>query len=266
VKTRHLLVFILFSLNGLRALADDEGSPNFRVYDPNPLSSFLYDDPQHDWIKTQNSDKNHYFSLEKNQDITFGEQFAIAWNLSDSFSINLSVFENQLNSNYLSNANSNAFAPNTPRFQTKSLIVAPVSQPQAIIDVNRSISGYKLGISSEIGIGHNYKLNFNFDYGQLEDANLVGFNSNEINTSSFAFGIRNKKFGASLNTDIFLEDNVDLRDHSRLGLELDWHFSDYTTISVGTKQRLNNSSYLDRSDTLDNLTGNVQYIKFKHNL
>ncbi|HHL31590.1 MAG TPA: hypothetical protein ENJ41_03320 [Oceanospirillales bacterium] len=265
MKTRHLLVFILFSLNGLRALADDGSASNFRVYDPNPLSSFLYDDPQHDWIKTQNNDKNHFFSLEKNQDITYGEQFAIAWNLSNSFSINLSVFENQLNSNYRSNANRNVFTPSAVGFQSKSLI-APVSQPQAIIDVNRSISGYKLGISSEFGIGHNYKLNFNFDYGQLEDANLIGFNSNEINTSSFAFGIRNKKFGASLNTDIFLENNVDLKEHSRLGLELDWHFSDYTTISVGTKQRLNNSSYLNQSDTLDNLTGNVQYIKFKHNL
>jgi hypothetical protein len=65
---------------------------------------------------------------------------------------------------------------------------------------------------------------------------------------------------------MYLEENIDLKDHSRLGLELDWYLSDDTTLSFGTKQRLNSDSYLDRSNSIDNLTGDVQYIKFQHNL
>ena len=208
-----------------------------------------------DWIKTEN---NHSFSLETNKDVTFGDELSLAWSLSSFLTVNLSVFESQSNNNFKENSILSSF--NSGR--NKSLI-QPQSKP---LDVNRNITSYKLGLSSALGLGSNYTLNINFDYGQLADADLVGFNSSEVNTTSFALGIRKAKFGASLNTDMYLEDNIDLKDHSRLGLELDWYLSDDTTLSFGTKQRLNSDSYIDRSNSIDNLTGNVQYIKFQHNL
>ena len=64
--------------------------------------------------------------------------------------------------------------------------------------------------------------------------------------------------------DIFLEDNTDFMQNSSYGLELDWYFSDDTTFSVGTKQRINSS--IKQENSLDSLTGNIQYIKFQHNL
>ncbi|MBL4661928.1 MAG: hypothetical protein JKY19_16335 [Alcanivoracaceae bacterium] len=260
MTNKQLLIFILFAINSLSVLAEDGGALNYDKFDSQYLEStpIRYND---DWIKIKSSPKTPVFSVLKNQDITFGDELAIAWNLSNFLSVNLSVFDTPTN-NYIANVTPNPFNQNIS--QNKSLNTLTIQQP--LLDVNRNLSGYKLGVSSEMGIGNNYKLNIKFNYGQLEEANLAGFNSNEINTTSFTLGIRKAKFGASINTDSYLEDNVDLIDHSRLGLEFDWHFSDDTTISFGTKQRLNSNSYLDRSHSLDSLTGDVQYIKFKHNL
>ena len=256
---RQLLIFILFSINSLAVLAEDSDALNYEKFD----SHFLELTPAEqsgDWIKIKSNPKTPIFSIVKNQDLTFGDELALAWNLSNSLSVNLSIFDTPTNN--ITNDTPNLFSQNIN--QNKSINALSLQQP--FLDVNRNLSGYKLGVSSEMGIGNNYKLNIKFNYGQLEDANLAGFNSREINTTSFTLGIRKAKFGASINSDSYLEDNVDLVDHSRLGLEFDWHFSDDTTISFGTKQRLNSNSYLDQSNSLDNLTGDVQYIKFKHNL
>jgi len=242
-------------------LAEDGGALNYDKFD----SQYLVPTPaEHndDWINIKSSPKTPVFSVIKNQDITFGDELALAWNLSNFLSVNLSIFDSPTTNSYIANIAPNPFNQNISL--NKSLNT--LSRQQPLLDVNRNLSGYKLGVSSEMGIGNDYKLNIKFNYGQLEEANLVGFNSNEINTTSFTLGIRKAKFGASINTDTYLEDNVHLIDHSRLGLELDWHFSDDTTISFGAKQRLNSNSYLDQSNSLDNLTGDVQYIKFKHNL
>ena len=258
---KQLLIFLLFAINSLGVLAEDGGALNSDKFNSQYLepTSTKHKD---DWIKIKSSLKTPIFSVVKNQDLTLGDELALAWSLSNSLSVNLSVFDTPTTNNYIANIAANPFNQNIS--QNKSLNALPLQQP--LLDVNRNLSGYKLGVSSEMGIGNDYKLNIKFNYGQLEEANLAGFNSNEINTTSFTLGIRKAKFGASINTDTYLEDNVDLVDHSRLGLELDWHFSDDTTISFGTKQRLNSSSYLDQSNSLDNLTGDVQYIKFKHNL
>ena len=253
------MIFIFLSVNSFAVLAENDDVLNSHESDP-PLINYSLENHLPDkLIKVKNERRDPYFSIAVNQNINLGDEIDLAWSLSNSIRVNLSIYQNQTTSNFITDINRLAPISNNKSFNT-------FTSPTAILDANRNISGYKFGITSEIGIGNNYKLNLNFNYGQLEDANLVGFNNNEINTSSFALGIRNAKFGASLNTDVFLEDNVDFRDHSRLGIELDWHFSDDTTLSFGTKQRLNSNSYLDNSNSLDNLTGDVQYIKFKHNL
>ena len=256
VNTRHHIAFILFIINSLSVMAADDELFYSNKVDHLPISLSKDKEIKYsDWIKTEN---NHSFSFETNKDITFGDELSLKWNLSHSLTVNLSVFESQSNNNFKKNPILSSFNSG----KGKSLIT---QQPKSL-DVNQNITSYKLGLSSAYGIGSNYTLNINFDYGQIVDADLVGFNSQEVSTTSFALGIRKAKFGASLNTDMYLEDDIDLKDHSRLGLELDWYFSDDTTISVGTKQRINSNSYIDRSNSIDNLTGNVQYIKFQHNL
>ncbi len=275
MKIKYVAIFVVFMLSVNDAHAEGNGVLNFNnFYTPysnnagiiNP-SINLAPNSGDDWIKIKSSE-NNLFSVAKNQDLTFGEELAIAWNLSDSLSVNLSVFENQLSNNYTaSNDQAGLAGVNNRLGFNKNLVnksINDLSAQQPVLDANRNLTGYKLGISSQLGLGNDYKLNINFDYGQVEGANLEGFQNRDINTTSFALGIRKAKFGASLNTDMYLQEDVDLIDRSRLGLEFDWHFSDDTSISFGTKQRLNKNT--NRASTLDSITGNVQYIKFKHNL
>jgi hypothetical protein len=220
-----------------------------------------YSNIDDNWIKVNNNTNSNppSFSLKTNKDITFGDELALAWNLSDSLSLNLSIFDNPSNINYLTNDQNLGLQDQQQRYNKF------ISQPSSI-DVNKNLSGYKFGISSKLDMGKSYIVNINLDYGQLEDANLAGFNSSKVNTSSFELGIRKSKFGASLLTDSYLENNIDVLNHTRVGIELDWYFSEDTIISFGSKQRYNNKSYIDQSNSLDNLTGNVQYIKFQRNL
>ena len=212
-----------------------------------------------DWINTQTKSQSQNYSISTNKNLSFGNEVSFAWNFTKFFKINLNIFENQFQDNQF------AVVDDYSKLFDGS-INKSTSQQDITNEINRSITGYKFGISSELGLGNNYKLGLNLDYGQLDGADLVGFNSDEVSTTSFALGIRKSKFGASVNTDIFLEEDIDIFDSTRLGFEIDWYFSDETKISLGSKQRMNNSTTNDSSASLDSLTGNVQYIKFQHNL
>ncbi|VAW37815.1 hypothetical protein MNBD_GAMMA01-1628 [hydrothermal vent metagenome] len=292
MKTRRILVYILFItgvLAGMPVVAG-ESDPKSNINTPNnikQLSIHLEADSYHthtsydstqvqnqislsinknDWISTKiikpyAVDTRPNYSITANHNIAFGKEISFAWNLSNFLSINLDIFENQLQNNFPTDY----LSANNQHSSYKAFNKLTTQSNQ--FNNNRNLTGYKLGIASELGLGNNYKLGINFDYGQLDGAELAGFNSNEVVTTSFALGIRKAKFGASLNTDVYLEDNVELTDYSRFGFELDWHFSDETTISVGSKQRINNNSaYDNQSNSMDSLIGNVQYIKFQHNL
>jgi len=221
-----------------------------------------------DWINTQVNSKPNKYSVSTDKNLTFGNEISFAWNFTDSLKINLNVFDNQLQDGSINSLDS----PNKVFGESSNKSIPldggfsnEINSGVFGNEINRGVSGYKFGISSELGIGDNYKLGLNLDYGQLEGADLVGFNSDEIATTSFALGIRKSKFGASLNTDIYIEDDIDVFDTSRLGFEIDWHFSDETKISLGSKQRINNT-ISESNNSLNGLTGNVQYIKFQHNL
>lgn len=277
VKLKQILIYsyIIASIAGSQlAYADDEevvNSHNLNIdYSNNQIS--LTQKPAHidapvitgDWIKTQsivdetNTPKFNY-SITAIKDFTIGNEISFAWNLNDFFSVSLNVYENQLLSDF--DTENNSTYSNYQNFNK----IATTANQSSELDINRGISGYTFGIASELGLGNDFKLDLNLDYGQLDGADLMGFNNNEITTTSFGVGIRKSKFGASVNTDLYLEENIDFRDNSRLGIEFDWYFTDKTTISLGTKQRINNTP-TNTSSSLDNLTGNVQYIKFQHNL
>lgn len=260
MSIRNIKVFILIAIisTSLHAAENNAKSP-FAIFNTNPNYLNINDD----WISANPKQNPPIFSLKSNKDIDFGNEVAIGWNLSNSIMINLSLFENRVNSNTSSNDNKTPYSYSKNFIKGYQKIATQYQTPT--LEANRNISGYKFGISSKFGMGNNYILNIDFDYGQLADADLVGFNSPEVNTSSFALGFRKAKFGASLLSDSYLEENVDLINSTRLGFELDWHFSDHTTISFGSKQRINNNQK-NVSNSLDSLTGDVQYIKFQHNL
>lgn len=262
VFSKQFTALVLLTFISYSALAENENVISF-VKNNIQVNENNLDFNNDDWIKVKGSKDKNNLSIIHNKKSIFGNELGIAWNISEFISVNFNVFENQSTTNF------NAFPTtfNSRRIPSKSLNYASKSLSQVnTLNGNERIFGYKFGLSSKLGLGRNYKLNINFDYGLLDGADLVGFNSNEINTSSFELGIRNNKFGASLNTDIFIEDSNQFNTNSRLGFELDWHFSDVTTLSFGSKQRINTNSFNNQSNSLESLTGDIQYIKFKHNL
>jgi hypothetical protein len=260
VLTKQITALVLLTFFSYSALAENDKTfmfvkNNIQLYKNSQTAN--YDE----WIQVKNNKNKSTLSFIQDKKSIFGNEFGVAWNISDFISVNFNYFENQ------------SLLSNNQTYNTKNTMIANKSLGYSkFLSTNNNfadserISGYKFGLSSKLGLGRNYKLNINFDYGLMDGADLVGFDTNEINTSTFELGIRKNKFGASLNTDIFIEDSKEFNTNSRLGFELDWHFSDVTTLSFGSKQRINTSSFNNQSNSLESLTGNIQYIKFKHNL
>ena len=256
-------VFALAETDVVSFFVDNESMLDYSsIASSESHSQYLNSQLNRDWIKTNpnyfNNDK-HIHAIVQNNSFTSGRKLAFEWDLSNYFSLNLSVFENQVQ--FASNYNPSAYT-SLPSFNKSS-----ASSVATVNNTHRNLRGYSFGVSSEVDLWQNYKLDINFDYGLLNGADLVGFSNNEINTTSFALGIRKAKFGATVNTDVYLQDNVNLYNSSRLGLELDWHFNDDSKISIGTKTRLSDIKQTpNNQNSLESITGNVRYIKFEHNL
>lgn len=261
VKTnRHIIVLLAASLLSTYTYANDDSIFNFYKVDSQLINYDIEDSTtDENWIKTTSKKTNTFFNLSTKQTNSFRDEVQMAWNFTDFFSVNVNLFEDNNYSNYFSlpslNANSRPFNKSTS-----------TSLATGNLDVNTRLQGYKIGVSSDFGIGEKLKVGINLDYGTLNRADLVGFRSENVNTSSFELGIRNSKFGASVITDGVIENNTFLTEQSRMGIEIDWHFSDNTTFSFGTKKQMNKNDTTTQTTTLDNLSGNVQYIKFQHNL
>lgn len=242
----------------MHAYANDEDSLNFQKIDPQLINYHLQEDEDDDWIKTNTSQPKKFFSLSSQRTNSFRDEVEMAWSFSNLFSINVNLFEDGNYKNY--------FNLPSQSIPTRSLNKSASRSLQPTLDANTRLKGYKVGLSSDFGIGNELKLGINIDYGKLNGANLIGFNTNNVNMSSFALGIKNKKFGASLITDSVIENNNFLSDQARMGIEIDWHLSENTTFSFGTKQQIKNNNTSTQTTNFDNLSGNVQYIKFQHNL
>ncbi len=240
------------------ANAKDENSLNFQRIDPQLINYHLQENQDDEWIKTNASQPSKLFSLSSKKTNSFRDEVEMAWSFSNLFSINVNLFEDANYKNYF-----NLPSQNTP---TRSLNKSASRSLQPTLDTNTRLKGYKIGLSSDIGIGNELKLGINLDYGKLNGANLIGFNTDNVNMSSFALGIKNKKFGASLITDSVIENNNFLSDQARMGFEIDWHFSENTTFSFGSKQQIKSNTSSTQITNFDSLSGNVQYIKFQHNL
>ncbi len=250
-----LLALTLFSMS---AHANDEDSLNFQRIDPQLINYHLQENKDDSWIKTHTSQPDKFFSLSSKKTNSFRDEVEMAWSFSNLFSINVNLFEDGNYKNYF-----NLPSQSSP---TRSLNKSASRSLQPTLDTNTRLKGYKIGLSSDFGIGNQFKLGINLDYGKLNGADLIGFNTNNVNMSSFALGIKNKKFGASLITDSVIENNNFLSNQARMGFEIDWHFSENTTFSFGSKQQIKNTDDSSQTTNFDNLSGNVQYIKFQYNL
>lgn len=243
----------------MHTYASDNQFYNSQKIDPQLINYHLQEDDTSDWIKTKAAQPNKLFTLESKKSNSFRDEVEMAWNFSNLFSINFNLFEDSNYKNYFATPSSNT--------QTiRSLNKSASRSLKPILDVNTKLRGYKIGLSSDIGIGNELQLGINLDYGKLNGATLIGFNANNINTGSFALGIKNKRFGASLITDSIIENNNFIATQARLGFEIDWHFSENTTFSFGSKKQIKHSSTATEPTNFDSLSGNVQYIKFQHNL
>lgn len=224
-------------------------NPNHYSLDKDAITLLIRDKELFELKNTRPS----YFS-NSNFSLKTKNHFGLDWKLVENLSVNFNVFEDSIN----------FFDTNLETSPYPSMALKSFAPTRSFQSTNRQISGFKLGVSSELGLGKSLKLGLNFDIGKLEGADILGFNNPEVNTTSFGIGIRNSNFGASVNTDLYLEDMIPNLNQSRLGFEFDWHFSSNSKLSLGTKTSIDPAQKVQSS--IDEFTGDVQYIKFQHNL
>lgn len=123
--------------------------------------------------------------------------------------------------------------------------------------------GYQFGVSSVMNISENWRLGFDLGRGRV-GGDLVGLYQDRIETTRLGFGIRNQKFGATFQSDFMNRSSDNELEQSTMDLQVDWHFTRDGTISFGARRSVNENNTTTTS--LDQFTGTVPYIKFKHNL
>ena len=123
--------------------------------------------------------------------------------------------------------------------------------------------GYQFGLSSILNITNNWRVGIDLGKGRV-DGNMLGLYQDQVETTRLGFGIRNQKFGATFQSDFMNATANDELDQSTMDLQVDWYFTKEGTISFGARRNINENNSIGTS--LDQLTGTVPYIKFKHNL
>jgi len=123
--------------------------------------------------------------------------------------------------------------------------------------------GYQFGVSSVLNISQNWRLGIDLGKGRV-GGDLLGLYQDQVETTSLGFGIRSQKFGATLQSDFLNSASSSEVEQSTLDFQLDWHFTKDGTVSFGARRNVMENS--SSSTSLDQLTGTVPYIKFKHNL
>ncbi len=128
---------------------------------------------------------------------------------------------------------------------------------------NSDLIGYQFGVSSVMNISDNWRLGFDLGKGRV-GGDLAGLYQDELETTRLGFGIRNQKFGATFQSDFMNRSSNNELEQSTMDLQVDWHFTKDGTISFGARRSVNENG--TSSSSLDQFTGTVPYIKFKHNL
>jgi len=194
----------------------------------------------------ENSSEEGGFIYQRRYQSVLGNEFIIGKKVSPLLSVHLNLFENEaigstlLQPNFLNNSG-----------------LGSNSQDADLL-------GFQLGISSVLNLTGKTQFGFEFEHGRIETdyPSLLG---EDIRATSFGLGLRTGRFGASLNSDMFTSQSVDMMDRSTLDIQLDWHFTDKGTISFGAHKNMSDGSS-SQQRSIDDFTGTIPYIKFRHNL
>lgn len=242
-----LLILLLSSV----AVAQQDLSKGFQPFDLSANKAFT--SPQLQWSNTPSypslsqdgfdflSPQGNGYSVHLNQNTTFGDEIIMGMKFSDLLSVRLNLIDGH---------------------QSYSLF-SPQSDAQAVSHHNNSeLAGFQVGVSSVVNIGSQWKLGFDLGKGQI-NGDVFGLYQDDLNTTRLGLGVRYNQFGATVNSDFYSRASTDLLEQSTLDIKVDWHFTKEGTISFGARKSINEGV---NSSILDQLTGTVPYIKFKHNL
>ncbi|MCX7552965.1 hypothetical protein OS175_03660 [Marinicella sp. S1101] len=186
----------------------------------------------------QQHDKGYH--LTTNDSGVFGQELVVGMKFADWLSLRLNVIESDDNQ-LLNGFNRSSYLNN----QSDS-----------------DLAGYQLGVSSVLNISQNWRLGFDVGMGRV-GGDLVGLYQDQLQTTRLGVGVRNKRFGATFQSDFMSNTMNDRLEQSTMDLQVDWHFTKDGTISFGARRSVNENN---AATSVDNLTGTVPYIKFKHNL
>ncbi|WP_395374414.1 hypothetical protein [Marinicella sp. W31] len=179
-----------------------------------------------------------------------GNEFIIGKKIAPMLSVHLNLFENEDVGSALMQPDffSNSSGANGLGYSS----------------MDADLLGFQLGISSVLNLTGKTQFGFEFEHGRIETdyPSLLG---EDITATSFGLGLRTGRFGASLNSDLFTSQNADMLDRTTLDFQFDWHFTDKGTISFGAHKNMSDSSSSEQR-SIDDFTGTIPYIKFRHNL
>lgn len=187
-------------------------------------------------LLSPNATKGTYLSAHQN---IFGQQVMVRMQFADWLSLRLGVYDDQ--------QAGNLFLP---------------LKPAAEYGPQQQDLSYQLGISSVLSLTTNWRFGVDLSTGQVSGDSL-GLYQDQLATTSVGFGVRNQRFGASLQTDFMSSQQQNDVHQSTIDLQIDWHFNRDGTLSFGARKNMNDDPV---TTNLDQFTGTVPYIKFKHNL
>lgn len=201
-----------------------------------PNSQQGFNQNQYNFLNPQ--DKG--YSVQLNQNTVFGDEIVMGMKFSDLLSVRLNLLDS-----------------NQP-FSVFSGVTTSESKQNG----DNDLAGYQFGVSSVVKLGEQWRLGFDMGRGQI-DGDLLGLYQDNLDTTSLGFGVRYNQFGATVNSDYYSSSSNSLLEQSTMDITVDWHFTKEGTISFGARKSVNENT---GASILDQLTGTVPYIKFKHNL
>lgn len=205
-------------------------SPNWMFGD-----SYHADEQAYDLLRPKSA-KGAYLSSRQN---VFGQQVMVRMQFADWLSLRLGVYDEQQAGN----------------------LFLPINSQSNYGQQNQDL-GYQLGITSVLNLTSNWRFGVDLSAGQVA-GDLWGLYEDQLDTTSIGFGIRNQRFGASLQSDFMSSQQHNNVRQSTIDLQVDWHFNQDGTLSFGARRNMND---VPTATNLDQFIGTVPYIKFKHNL
>ncbi len=184
--------------------------------------------------------KNGYHMTTKSDGL-FGEELVVGMKFADWLTLRLNVIDQDKSFDLFSGSSFN--------------------NRQAQSDTD--LMGYQVGVSSVLNISKKWRFGIDLGMGRV-GGELLGLYQDQVETTRLGFGIRNNKFGATFQSDFMNGTTQNELEQSTMDLQVDWHFTKDGTISFGARRNIRENT--TNGTSLDDLTGTVPYIKFKHNL